>query len=447
MMKKISFRMEKMHHSLISDGVDEKEQLLEKHKPFWVFFVGNIGLPTWLMGVLVAGMGINFNEAMLVIVLGSIVGSCFPAAVSILGPKSRLSSMEASRFALGSFGKRIPAVLQWIACVGWDCINNLMAASGLVLFCNSIGIPTPLWVVLAILVGMQMLVGIYGHHIVQETSQYTGILLGIAFLIIGVVAAHQVPSTTTIDKPAQFKELFSAFILIVAYNLAGWTTWTADYTRYLPKTTRSKDVFFIIFSPIALSSIVLMFFGYVTSSVVTEQTPDGVMKALQSLSGHFAPLVLLLIGLSSTPVNAVNDTSASYSLISAGFRISRPTAAIFGAVLGYIVCLLASAAFIDFFENFLSFFAHWIAPWTSIVLLHWFVIGQKEQITPSGISPGGWIFIVISVASVVLFSANSLYTGLLSSYIGGLDIGPYMGLAISTLVYYFVLRLEKKPSF
>ena len=151
-------------------------------------------------------------------------------------------------------------------------------------------------------------------------------------------------------------------------------------------------------------------------------------------------MVLLLIGLSSTPVNAVNDTSASYSLISAGIKVSRPTAAIFGAVLGYIICLLASSTFIDFFENLLSFFAHWIAPWSAIVLVHWFIMGRKEQKTPSGISAGGWIFIITSAVSVLLFSANTLYTGLLSDAIGGIDIGPYISFIVAALVYYAVLK-------
>ncbi len=154
----------------------------------------------------------------------------------------------------------------------------------------------------------------------------------------------------------------------------------------------------------------------------------------------------MLIGLSSTPINAVNDTSASYSLISAGIKVSRPTAAIFGAVLGYAVCLFASSAFIDFFENFLSFFAHWIAPWAAVVLVHWFTIGKKEQKTPSGVSVGGWIFIFTSIVSVLLFSANSLYNGVLSSYVGGLDIGPYIGFIIAGGVYYIILRATRSKA-
>ena len=431
--------MERTHHSLITDGVLEQEQTLHVSKPFWVFFAGNIGLPTWLMGVLVAGMGINFAEAMFILILGNAIGAILPATIAILGPRSKLSSIELSRFALGTFGKRIPAALQWIACVSWDSVNNLLAASALVLFCSNLGLPAPLWLILAVMIGIQMLIGIYGHHAVQETSKYTGILLGVAFVAIGLIAMHQTSAVTSEAKPSQLKDLLSAFLLVVTFNQANWTAWTADYTRYLPKKTPFKHIFLVVFSPIFLSSVVLMFFGYVTSSAVAEQTPEGVMRALQGLSGHFAPLVLLLIGVSSTPVNAVNDNSASYSLISTGVKVSRPAAAIFGAALGYGLCLLASSTFIELFENLLSFFAHWIVPWVAIVLVHWFVVGRKGQKTPTGISLGGWLFIVTTALSVILFSANSLYRGPLSSYCGGLDIGPYFGFTFAAVVYYLVL--------
>ncbi len=100
----------------------------------------------------------------------------------------------------------------------------------------------------------------------------------------------------------------------------------------------------------------------------------------------------------------------------------------------------------DFFENFLSFFAHWVLPWCVIILVHWFIIGKKELKTQSGITLGGWVFLGVSILSVLLFSANSLYTGLLSAEIGGLDIGPYIGFVVAGSLYYLLLRLtQPKP--
>ena len=79
-------RMERTHHSLITGGVNQQEQTLAHEKPFWVLLVANIGVSVWLMGVLLAGMGLNFTDAMFVLLIGSIIGSTLPAVTAVLGP-------------------------------------------------------------------------------------------------------------------------------------------------------------------------------------------------------------------------------------------------------------------------------------------------------------------------------------------------------------------------
>lgn len=103
--KHLKIPMENTHHSLISEGVPECEQTLHTEKPFWVFLGGNSGIATWLIGVLIAGMGLDVTNALVVIFIGSLVGSFLPALTATMGPKSGLSQIEASRFSLGRSGK------------------------------------------------------------------------------------------------------------------------------------------------------------------------------------------------------------------------------------------------------------------------------------------------------------------------------------------------------
>jgi len=347
-----------------------------------------------------------------------------------------------STFALGRTGKKLPAFLNWLGVIGWDVLNNILSTAALVALLSGFNIPIPFWAALALLVAVQLVIGVYGHHLIQDTAKYTGALLAAFFVVIGIIAIHKSGGLPVVAKPASSKEIFMAFALMVGFNGGGWAPYTADYTRYLPKNTPSQKVFFPIFSSLFLSLFTLSFFGYMTASVVTDQTPEGVMKALQDLTGRFSPLVLFLIAFNSIPVNAVNDNSGAYSLMAAGFKFSRPIAAIFGAVFGYFVCLLASSSFVDFFENFLYLFVHWVGPWAAIILVHWFVVGKKEQKTPSGITTGCLIFVGISLISILLFSSNSLYTGLLSDAVGGMDIGPYLGFLSAGALYYVTLRFK-----
>jgi nucleobase:cation symporter-1, NCS1 family len=437
--KASKIRMERTHHSLISDGVAEHEQTLKSGKPFWVIFVGNFCIPAWLMGVLVAGMGLDFTNGMFALLVGSIIGSALPALTAVVGPQSRLSQIEFGRFSLGKTGNKLPAFLNWVGAIGWDVINNVVSASAIVVLLSGLGIDAPLWIVFGGLVGLQMVIGIYGHHLIQDMSKYVGVLMALFFFLIGIIAMHNAGVLPVPSKPADMKTILSAVVLLVAFNIS-WTTYSADYTRYLPKKTPSQIVFLAIFMALFLSLAILGFFGYMTASAVTEQTPDGIMKALQGLTGRFSFLVLFVIGFSAIPANAINDNSAAYSLISSGFKFSRPTSAIFGAVLGYAICLLASSSFVEFFENFLFLFAHWMTPWAAVILIHWFMIGKHEQKTTSGLTLGFVVFFVVSAASIALFSSNALYTGPIADKIGGLDIGPYIGFVVAGVIYYAILR-------
>ena len=124
--------IENTHPSLITDGVAAEDQQMAVSRPFWVFFVLNIGIAPWLSGVIVAEMGLNLFQAAVVIVIGSALGAALPATTALLGPQSGLSQLEVGRFAFGRVGNRLPAILNWIGAIGWDVIFNSLSAAAVV---------------------------------------------------------------------------------------------------------------------------------------------------------------------------------------------------------------------------------------------------------------------------------------------------------------------------
>jgi len=436
-------RLEKTRYSLITRGVEKREQTLKTIQPFWVFLTTNIGVGVWLLGVLIANMGLSFADGILAIFFGSLIGAIIPSLIGALGPASGLPQMELARYSLGQGGKKIPAFLNWAGSMGWDCLNNILSGAAFVALLAGFGIHFPFWLALAILVALQLLIGIYGHHLIQDTAKYTGLLLGIIFVAVGIIALQKTNgATVVVNHPASMRDVLTAFVLMVAYNTGSWATYMTDYTRYLPAHTPKQAVFLSCFMGLWVSVVVMCIFGFLTASLISEQTPDGVMHMLQNVTGHFSPLILLLVSVNSIPTNAVNDNSAAYSLMSAGFKLSRPVAAASGALFSYILSLLASDSFMAFFENFLYLFFHWVAPWSAIILIHWWLKG-KPKITPKGFTFGFALFAVISALSVFLFSSNSLYTGILSDKTGGVDIGPFIGFAVTGIIYYATLKSGK----
>jgi NCS1 family nucleobase:cation symporter-1 len=431
--------IENTHPSLITDGVAGEDQQMAVSRPVWVFFVLNIGIAPWLSGAIVAGMGLNLSQAAVVIVIGSILGAALPATTALLGPQSGLSQLEVGRFAFGRVGNRLPAILNWIGAIGWDVIFNSLSAAAIVSLLGRYGLAAPLWLVFAGIVALQLFVGVCGHHLIVSAARLTGVVLGVVFIAIGVLAVAKNGLPAANGPEAGLPDVFAALLLVVSFSLT-LAPYASDYTRYLPRSTPSFQVFGSVFGGLFIASALFFGFGYATAALITDASPVGVMSALASLAGPLAPLVLAAVALSSAPCNAVNDNSAAYCLISAGVRISRPAATITGAAVGFVACLLTTDSFIAFFENFLFLFAHGIAPWAAILIVHWWMAGTRREETPEGIGLGAVVFVVVTGASIALFSANSIYTGIASPLVGGADVGPYLGFVVAAGAYAIGLK-------
>jgi purine-cytosine permease-like protein len=52
------------------------------------------------------------------------------------------------------------------------------------------------------------------------------------------------------------------------------------------------------------------------------------------------------------------------------------------------------------------------------------------------------VFCTVTIVTIALFSANTLYTGPIAAKLDGLDIGAYVGFVAAGLWYYTALRLR-----
>ena len=202
-----------------------------------------LGIAPWLSGVIVAGMGLNLFQAALVIVLGSVIGAALPAITALLGPQSGLSQLEAGRFAFGRVGNRLPAILNWIGAIGWDVIFNSLSAAAIVSLLGRCGMAAPLWAVFAGLVGLQLVIGVWGHHLIQSAARWTGIVLAVVFIAIGALGAWRRTDFRLPNGPAAgLADVFAALLLVVSFSIT-LAPYASDYTRYLPRSTPPRQVF------------------------------------------------------------------------------------------------------------------------------------------------------------------------------------------------------------
>jgi NCS1 family nucleobase:cation symporter-1 len=440
----MSALVEDVNLSMIDGGVSADAQTMSIEKVFWSHFCVNFGPGTWVLGALLVGIGLDFRTGLLAIIIGNVLG-CLPVGFNAtIGPKTGLTQIEISRFSFGRMGTRIPSAFNWICAVGWDAVNNVPSAFGIVALGALYGLGIPFWIGLTLLVAVQLTASIYGHHVVQLVAKYVCYMLIVVFTIAGVVVIVKGGSFATVHeaiKPATFV----LGVSMMAGYVIGFAPFAADYTRYLPAATKSRTVFWLAFAGMATGTMVLELCGLLIAGHLSDLTPAGVIAEIGALTGPFAPIALLAISCAAIPMNSVNDNTAAYSLISAGVRIPRHIAAIITSALGFCLALAGAGKFAEYFSNYLLLLLYWIAPWAGIVIADWLLFrGDAARTRRWG--AGAPIFLIVTPVTIALFSSNEVYTGPIAAMLGGTDIGFFVGFFVAAGVYALVTRRQQVAS-
>ncbi len=411
---------------------------------FWSHFSRNLGSSGWVIGVLAAALGLGFWWGLAAILVGNVLGSIPVAFCAVMGPKTGLTQMEDSRFAFGQAGTRLPSLINWLCCVGWDAVNNVPSTIALVALVAMSGFSAPFWAALAFLATLQLIASMYGHDVVQLLQKYLGYALLVIFGIVGAMAVAKGGSISPPAQPATLATFLLAVSLIASYNL-GWAPYAADYTRYLPKATPSHKIFGLSFLGMIVSGIAIELCGFLTASKIPDTSPTALIKSITDLTGGFAPLGLFALAISSVAVNSQNDNTAAYSLISAGVKLPRWVSAIVTAGLGFLLAVVGAGQFASLYSNYLVVLVYWISPWVGIVLADWWLHRSGDTPYARGWGAGATIFVVVTLLTILLFSSTSAYTGPVAKMLGGTDIGYLVGFFAAAGAY-LVWRMPRAAS-
>ena len=429
---------EEFDASLIETGVPPERQTMTVEKVFWSHFCTNLAPATWVLGALLVAIGLDFRTGVLAILIGNILGGLPVGLNATLGPKTGLTQIEISRFAFGRLGTRVPSALNWLCAIGWDAVNNVPSVLALVALALLFGIALPFWIGLTVLVVIQMAASVYGHHVVQLLAKYLSYVLIVVFAITGIVAIANGGSMAVASAPVK-PATFVLGVSIIAGFIIGFGPYTSDYTRYLPRSTKSSTVFGLSFFGLGISATLIELCGLLTASHLKSFNAAGVIAGIGSVTGAFAPVALIAIAASAIAINSINDNTAAYSFISTGVRVPRHAAAIFTSICGFVLAVAGAGRFAELFQNYLLLLIYWIAPWAGIVLTDWWMFGDKPRV-PRRWGTGATIFVIVTPITMFLFSGAEIYTGPIAKLLGGTDIGFFVGFFAAAGAYAFFER-------
>ena len=210
---------------------------------FRLWFAANAETATFAVGILTTALfGTSFAGAALGIVAGNALAYAIVGALSRGGPRYGVPQMVVSRRAFGRDGNVGPALLAFLAGVGWFAIDSVFGAQALAALAHT-GYP----LALTILLCAQIALAIYGHNAIHAFERYAGILLALGFtaIAIGTLARAHLGAPFDPHAPAAGGGELAGIIFsaALAFSYAvGWGPASSDYARYLPTASSPRAV-------------------------------------------------------------------------------------------------------------------------------------------------------------------------------------------------------------
>jgi len=428
----------------VEPGGAEPIPLEDRHgKPsqmFWTWVSPNMEFATVFVGVIaVLFFGLTFWQAVAAIVLGTGLGSVAHAILTSWGPENGLCQMVLSRRPFGYRGNLLPAGINAIvAGVGWFAVNSISGALALSALTGWNG-----YICLVIGMVLMLIVAFLGHNFVHVFERFAFPVLVVIFLA-GMAVILPATQTGPMGDPVP-GGFWIALGATFGYA-AGWNPFASDYSRYLPPATGKRAGVYAGLG-VFLSATVLEIAGAAAVTAVgtanwNGSNPTGSYVSL--LPGWLAAVTLLAIFVGAISANALNLYSAGMSFAALGLRL--PTA--FGraaltlgmGLAGFVVAITA-LDHVETYEGFLLVISYWIGPWLGVVFADRLLDKRRDDlavfVSTRHVNLAGPIAMAVAmVVSIVLFSNQQLYVGVLAAAVPSIgDIAFEVGFVLAFGIY------------
>jgi NCS1 family nucleobase:cation symporter-1 len=305
----------------------------------------------------------KFFDAIIAIIVGSIVGSILLGLAGKIGSDHGIPSLITMRPAFGVRGSYIPAILNVLQLVGWTTFEIMIMARAADMLTGSV-LPYYFWA--ALFGALVALLGIAGPlNVVRQWIGKFAVWIAYgtsAIIIINLLNSADIPSLFL--SSGEGLSFFTALDLVIAMPVS-WMPLVADYNRFSKK---SKSALWGTFIGFTMTNILFYFGGILlgTSDVLA------IVVAIQAM--FFGFLMLLLIV--DEADNAFADVySASVSTQNIFAIINQKHLIIGLTILSTILAMVVS---IQQYEVFLLLIGAIFIPLFGVVLTDYYIIKRQK---------------------------------------------------------------------
>ncbi|MFN8635622.1 MAG: cytosine permease [Chloroflexota bacterium] len=428
---------------------------------FWTWNSPNWEFATMFLGVIpVTVFGGGFWPTALAVVLGSALGAICVGIPSTWGPKLGVPQLVQARAAFGYWGNLLPAGLNTVtAGVGWFAVNSI---SGTFALSTLTGLPFQ--ISLLIVVIAQVFIAFIGHNFIHRFEKVTFPYLVVVFVLACIFLFANANTAQGFDEkaPVPFGGPLGAFIIALFISASygfGWSPYALDFSRYLPKSSDAKSVFWSATLGVFLPCAILELGGVALATIAgtswgpADSPTDQLVKPLPYL---LAPFVLFGITVGTVSANVLNIYSGAMSFLALGLKLGglKQRRAILAVVFGIIGFFVARSGEYDAghqYENFLLVIGYWITPYLGVIFTDYLMrrgqFNEAELYDTRNRKWTGFAAMAIGIVASEPFWNQAFWLGAFAKAYPNLgDLSFIVGFVVASAVYYALSRGKVAPA-
>ena len=423
-----------------TDPLDSKYKVLSGKNFFVLWSSLGIGLLVISAGSFISSS--NLTEAIIAIIVGSVVGSILLALAGKIGSDHSVPSIVSMRPAFGLHGSYLLTILNIFQLIGWSTFEITILSKAANIFSNG-SIDFYIWsivfgavIILFCILGPLKVVKQWLSKFAVWVVYGSTIVMLVSIIIStsgtgseSIINSHSVVSTTT----SYNFSFFNSLDLVIAMPLS-WLPLVADYNRLAKK---SKNAFYGTFIGFSITNCLFYIIGFLLGI----SDIFAILVAIQTFFYGFFLLVLIVDEVDNVFANIFSSAMSFKNIYN---KINYKYLVIFFTGLGV---LLANLIPIQQYESFLLIIGALFAPLFAIVLTDYYIIRRGKISVEKFYEKTNRV----KVSSFLSFIVGSITYFILSpiSWLQVTDLGISIGstipsIAISILVFLVIELLIKK---
>ena len=323
-----------------------------------IWFGAGVSIAEILTGTYYASM--DFKSAILAIVIGHIAGFILMSLSGLIGARTGLSAMEATKLSFGKIGGIFFAILNFLQLVGWTAI---MIYDGAISSADLFGRGNKIWALLiGILIIVWIAVGITNLGKINTVSM-------IALFVLTILMSRKSFAGNLIsDASAEALSFGGAVELAIAMPMS-WLPLISDYTSKAEKAEKATWISVGIYSLVSL-------WMYIIGLTGAMATGESTLSAIFSYSG-IGVLAIIIIILSTVTTTFLDAYSAGISFEAIKQNADGKKVSIIVSVVGIILAMLYP---MDDITNFLYLIGSVFAPMIAVQIADFFIKNEKSKV-------------------------------------------------------------------